>query len=192
MNRMQFESWLVSHPESILMDPRHLLDRCELEVGEHAHEIAWRHASGVASGCLQRFERTFGLPASENFVAKEVCGEVVRALRHHGPHVEQVSEDEWLSRAILDSMTAEARSQLHDWLAELAEQEEQAAWQEIIYFTKHMARSLIAHSQLSNALEWDLERSYPKLARRVIEKLIQEFDQHGRDAGNHAPSWDTP
>jgi hypothetical protein len=109
MNRTQFETWLVSHPESVFTDAHRLLDRCEAEIGEHAHALAWKHAGEVAIECLHRFERTFGLPASETFVAREVCVEVARALRHDGIHVESITEEEWLSRAILDALSPEAR-----------------------------------------------------------------------------------
>lgn len=190
MNRMQFESWLASHPDSVVVDPRQLLDRCEVEVGEHAHELAWRHAGGVAVECLHRFERAFGLPASETFVAKEVCSEVARELRQHGPHVDRVTEEEWLSRAVLGALGREARSPLRSWLVELAEQEEQAAWQEIVRFTKRAARDLIAEARLSDRLEWDLDRSYPRVARRVIEMLIREFDQRGHRASHQSLPWD--
>jgi hypothetical protein len=35
---------------------------------------------------------------------------------------------------------------------------------------------------MNDALEWDLEHSYPKLARRVIELLMHEYDRHGVEA----------
>jgi hypothetical protein len=182
MKRIDIEAWLTTHPTTIHRPARALLDACEAEVRHHAHELAWQHARERAEESLHRFEGGSGMPASEAFVAREVCHAIARDLKHHEPHVERMSEEEWLGRRILEALDPEARPILHDWLLELAEKEEHEVWQEIVSFTHQLARELVLDLEMTNALEWDFERSYPRLAARVLELVIQQFDAQARSA----------
>jgi hypothetical protein len=187
MKRTEIESWLAVHPESIHAPARGLLDRCESEIREHAEELAWTHARQVAEQSLHRFERGFGLPASEVFVTREVCHEIARELRRHEPHVDRRMESEWVSLAVLEALDPSARRMLRDWLFDVAEQEEHRTWLEIVAFTHKVARALIREARMTRTLDWDFDRSYPRLAARVTEMLIHEFEAHARDAGHRAP-----
>lgn len=182
MNRLDLESWLDHHPDSTLAPPHDLIDRCEVEVRHHAEVIAWKQALRVAAESLGRFEGHFGLPASETFVTREVCHEVARELKRREPHLERIDEREWLSRSTLDSIEPEARMVLREWLSELAAKEEHRVWREIVSFTHHVARALIDKSHMTGELEWDMERTYPRLARRATQLLLREFAIHLRES----------
>jgi len=178
MNRHDVESWLEHHPTLVHANPKALLNRCEREVRSHTHRDAWKHAREVTEESLHRFERVFGLPASDVFVTREVCHEIAREMRHQEPHLEATSEAELVSRSVLDALDPQAREKLREWLMELAEKEEHAVWLEIVRFTDHMARSLIRDAGMTRALEWDFDHSYPRVAARVAKLMMQEFEAH--------------
>ena len=182
MNRVDLETWLDRHPGSIDSPTHALIDRCEAEVHRHAEVVAWKHALRIATTSLRRFDGRFGLPASETFVTREVCHEVARELKRHEPQLERIDETEWLSRSILDSIDPQARMVLREWLRELAEKEEHRAWQQIVAFTHHVASALIAKAHMTGNLDWDFERSYPRLATRVTKMLLREYALHLRDS----------
>ena len=142
MQRTDLETWFTHHPDSIHTDPAVLLDQCESEVRDHAHRDAWIHAKEIAEESLHRFERVFGLPASDIFVTREVCHEIARELRRNEPHPEDDAV-EWVGSGVLEALDSDARRLLQGWLKELAAKEEHSAWREIVYFTDHLARSLI-------------------------------------------------
>ena len=182
MHRVELESWLNRHPDTILATTHELIDRCEVEVHHHAEIIAWKHALKVATASLRRFDGRFGRPASETFVTREVCHEVARELKRHEPQLERIDETEWLSRSILGSIEPEARMVLRDWLRELAEKEEHRAWQEVVSFTHHVASALIQKAHMTGELDWDFERSYPRVATRVTRMLLREYAVHLRES----------
>ena len=182
MNRVELESWFNRHPGSTYAPTNDLMDRCEVEVHNHAEVVAWKHALKVATASLRRLDGHFGLPASETFVAREICHEVARELKRHEPQLDRIDETEWLSRSILDSIDPQARMVLRDWLRELAEKEEHRIWQQIVSFTHHVACALIAKAHMTGDLEWDFDRSYPRLATRVTQMLLREFAVHLRDS----------
>lgn len=182
MNRNALEGWLDRHQDSILAPSRHLIDRCEVEIRNHAEVVAWKHALKIATTNLRRFDGRFGLPASETFVTREVCHEIARDLKRHEPHLERIDASEWLSRGTLESIDPEARSMFRDWVRELAEKEEHRVWREIVAFTHHVARALIDKAHMTGRLEWDLERSYPRIATQVTQMLLREYAIHLRDS----------
>lgn len=182
MNRNALESWLDHHQDLILAPSRNLIDRCEVEIRNHAEVVAWKHALRIATTNLRRFDGRFGLPASETFVTREVCHEIARDLKRHEPHLEQIDESEWLSRSTLESIDPDARMMIRDWVRELAEKEEHRVWREIVAFTHHVARALIEKAHLTGRLEWDLERSYPRIATQVTQMLLREYAIHLRDS----------
>jgi hypothetical protein len=178
MERIDMERWLAGHPRSIHDDPQRLLDRCEAEAKDHARHDAWLHAREVAEDCLHRFERRFGLPASDVFVTREVCHEIARELKTHEPSPDDRVADSWVSPAVLDAFEPEARSLLRDWLEGLAEREEHATWREIVRMTDHIAKSLIRAGHMTDQCDWDLEHAYPRVAERVVRMLIEEYEAH--------------
>lgn len=185
MNRNDVDQWLAEHPDTIHVEtserPGDLLKECEERVRTYAHRDAWVHARQVAEEALRRFEGSFGLPASEPFVTREVCHEIARELRRHEPHPDNIEGDEWIRHVLVDKLDPEARDMLRQWLSEFAEKEEHAVWKEIVYFTDHLARTLIKQGQMNEALTWDFERSYSRVAARVSRMLIQEFEAHTLD-----------
>lgn len=178
MERHDLETWFASHPQSISTHPDSLLDLCETEIRAHAHRDAWIRAKEIAQESLHRFERIFGLPASDVFVTREVCHEIARELKRHEPHPDDLTAARWVRAAPLDALDGEARRMMADWLRELAEKEEHAAWREIVYFTDHLARKLIDGSQMTRQVDWDFEHTYPRVAARVARMLIREFESH--------------
>lgn len=178
MERIEIETWFTEHPEAIATSSSELLDASERAVRHHAHHDAWIHARDVARHMLSRFDHGFGLPASESFVTREVCHELARELRHNEPHLDELREDEWVQSEWLRQLSPEGRSMLRTWIKDLAEREEHETWTEIVHFTDHLARKLIRDGRLSNRLEWDMERTYPRLAARVARMLIHEFELH--------------
>lgn len=178
MKRIDLEKWFAHHSESFHIEPRELLDQCEAGVRDYAHRDAWIHARDIAEQSLHRFERIFGYPAGDVFVTREICHEIARELRHHEPNPFDLEGCEWIGRPVLDSVDPELQHMLRDWLAELAAREEHTAWREIVYFTDHLARTLIDKERMSNQADWDLEHTYPKVASRVIRMIMGEFDAH--------------
>ena len=181
MNRIDIERWLDQHHESVRESPREVLARYETDLRRHAREVAWRHAREIAEHALRRFRSGFGLPASEGFVARELCHEMARELSHHEPHPDHpVPEGEWIEPDTLALLEPDARTKLAEWLEECADREEHAAWMEIVAFTDHFAATLIRRAHMTRDLSWDFDRSYPKLATRIGEMILREFEDHAR------------
>ncbi len=177
MDRTEIERWLDQHHDSIHLPANDVLDRCETDVRHHARELAWQHARHVVESCLHRYQRSFGLPASEGFVAREVCPEIARELRHHEPHpAHPIPESEWLDARTLAALETDARTMVAEWLDSLADRAEHQAWLEIVTFTDHFAETLIRRAHMTGELSWDFDRSYPKLAARICELILAEFD----------------
>lgn len=176
MERIEIETWFSNHPESIRTRPRLLLDRCESEIRGHARSDAWLHARDIAETSLHRYEVTFGLPASEVFVAREVCHEVARELVRHEPHPDAALAESWVGEAVLAELDDEARRILREWFGSIAEREEHETWRAIVRYTAHLARQLIRNEGMSGRLAWDLDHTYPQVAARVTRMLIHEFE----------------
>lgn len=181
MDRIDIERWLDQHHDSVRGRSSDVLDRYETDVRHHAREVGWRHAREIADRSLRRFRSGFGLPASERFVAQELCHELARELRHHEPHPSHpVPESEWLGRDTLAALGPDARAKLAEWLEELADREEHEAWKEIVSFTDHFASTLIRRAHMTRELTWDFDRSYPRLAEKIGSMILREFEDHVR------------
>ena len=85
MERRELEAWLRKNPPPSRVEVRDLLDRCEEAAKRHAREDAWLAAKSFALGRAERWEREWSPPASERFVAGEVCHELAYELAHHEP-----------------------------------------------------------------------------------------------------------
>lgn len=178
MDRQDVERWLSRHPESVHADPRQILDRCERELRVIVEEDAWLHAKEIAERHLQHWAGAFGLPASDDFVAREVCHELARELRHHEPM--PGAEATRLREAALRALDPPAREMLQGWLDELARKEEHRAWLEVVHFTDHLASRLSRLGELSPEANWDFQHSYPRTAERITRMLIREYEVHAR------------
>jgi hypothetical protein len=153
-----------------------LRERCERQVRSHAEEEAWQRARAIAEQHLQHWAGSFGIPASDAFVAQEVCHELARELRRREP--EPVAEAQRLSEAVLRALDPATRERLRGWLIELARREEHRAWLEVVNFTDHLARNLIRGGELTPELHWDFDHSYSRTAERVTRMLIREYETH--------------
>ncbi len=153
-----------------------LRERCERQVRSHASEDAWQRAREIAEEHLHHWEASFGIPASDAFVAQEVCHELARELRRREP--EPGAEARRVSEAVLRALDPPARERLRDWLLDLARREEHRAWLEVVEFTDHLARNLIREGELKPDLRWDFEHSYSRTAERVTRILIREYEAH--------------
>ena len=178
MERDDVERWLERHREAVHADPHTLLDRCEREVRERTERDAWSHAAEIAEERLHAFEDTFALPASDAFVAREVCHELARELRRREPAVDESSLTDLVSRSVLQALDEPARVQMRTWLLELAQKEEHRAWLEIVRFTHQLARSLSRGGGASRELAWDFDHSYARTAARVASILVEEYEAH--------------
>lgn len=176
MERLDVENWIAGHPDSIRTEASRLLDTCEFEVRSHAKQDAWVHACEIAEASLRRFERVFGLPASDTFVTREVCHEIARELKHHEPHPDEAECAAWVSRALMESVDQDARRMLQAWIKDLGTREEHEVWRSIVAFADHLARKLIRDSQMTSDLDWDFDHSYPRVAARVARMMIHEFE----------------
>lgn len=179
MQRQELVRWLEGHPENVHTDPARLLDRCERALRSEVEEGAWLRAKEIAERHLHHWEGSFGLPASDDFVAREVCHELARELRHHEPR--PIGEVQRVADAVMGSVDASALELLREWLDELARKEEHRAWLEVVHFTDHLA-SRLAHQgvPLSSEAEWDFRHSYPRTAERITRMLIVEYELHAR------------
>jgi len=180
MERQDVVQWLERHPESVHTDPNRLLDRCEHELRGQVAEGAWRHAKEIAERHLQHWEGSFGLPASDDFVAREVCHELARDLRHHEPL--PTAEVRRVSDAVLGTLDPPALELLREWLGELARKEERKTWLEVVHFTDHLASRLAREGGLSVDATWDFRHSYPRTAERITRMLILEYELHAKGA----------
>lgn len=181
MQRQELAQWLEGHPESIRTDPNRLLDRCERELRNEVEEGAWLRAKEIAERHLHYWAGSFGLPASDDFVAREVCHELARDLRHHEPR--PTAEVQHVTDAVMGTVDPSALELLREWLDELARTEEHRAWLEVVRFTDHLASRLARQGMpFSSDANWDFRHSYPRTAERITRMLILEYEQHAKRA----------
>jgi hypothetical protein len=179
MERLEVEDWIAHHPQSVHADPNALLDRGEHVVRGRAHLDAWVHAIEIAQKSLRGFRGAHGYPASDSFVAREVCHEIARELKHHEPP--PVDPSQSISRSLLDALDPDAQRMFLGWLNDLAEREEHSTWRKIVRFTNHRANALILKAHLSDRYDWDLDHRYSLVAARVLKMLIADFEVHVKE-----------
>jgi hypothetical protein len=177
MNRTQIRSWFEAHPGAVHGNLDDLLQCCEREVRRNAGQAAWQHAHEIAEGRLHDWETAPGMPASEAFVAREVCHRFASELRGRWPHVEAGDEDRLAGPEILDRCIPEAREPMRQWIHDLAEQEEHRTWVEILRFTDRRGSTLVKEGRVSDELTWDIERSYSRAAQKVMELLLRDYER---------------
>lgn len=180
MERRDLEQWIEAHPNAVHAESKALLDRGEHDALEHAHKDAWIRARAVAMQRLREFQTSHGYPASDAFVAREICHELARELKLHEPDLDDSTQgaEEWVSRRILEPLEPEARRLFVDWIHELADKEEHSTWREIVRYTDHRAKDLIREEHLTDECEWDIDHRYSIVAARVLKMLIADFEAH--------------
>jgi hypothetical protein len=180
MERTDLETWMTKHPESIHTESKPLLDRGEHDALDHAHRDAWVQAKAIAQKRLREYQTSYGYPASEAFVTREICHDLARELKLNEPEPDDPSHggEEWVSRSLLDPLEPDAKQKFVDWLHELAKREEHSTWSEIVRYTDRRAKTLIREEHFTDQCEWDPDHRYSLVAARVLRMLIADFEAH--------------
>jgi len=177
MERVDIEKWFRVHPPASRVEVKELLDRCESAVRRHAQEDAWLAARDYARQRAHEWESEFGLPASEQFVTREVCDELSWELAHHEPVVQRGAEDHLVGGAVRQALAPDEWEVIRPWVLEQAAAEEHRTWMEIVRFTHRRAREIIRRNRFTLDAPWDEDasHSYSTIAAHVAEILSREF-----------------
>lgn len=177
MNRLQLITWLRGHPEAIHSNPDELLDRCERSVRSRAAEEAWLRAKSIIEEQARAWESAWGSPATEAYVAREVCHELAGELRHRLPALEPGSEERLAGDGVLEVVEPEAQELLRAYIHDLALAEEHRVWLEIVHYTNGRGRTLVREGRVSRELTRDPNHHYAKMAEKVTRILAEEYEQ---------------
>lgn len=175
MDRTELERWFRDHPPESRVDLKELLDRCEAAARRHAREDAWLAAKRWALGRARRWEGEWSPPASEHFVAIEVCHEMAWELAHHEPVVQESDGEHLAGGPVLEALSPEAWEKIRSWVVELAAAEEHATWSQVVRFTDRRARSLIREEGLTRDVGWDADHRYSAIAAHVARLLAHDY-----------------
>lgn len=179
MRRDEILSWLEEHRAAIHGDPGDLVERCERAVRRHATEAAWVAAKDWAERRRREFAaESWGFPASDAFVASEVCHQIAWELAHHEPELPPDSEERLAGGPLRRALEEEAWREVAPWIREIASEQEHAVWREIVRFTHRRARSLVRERHLSRDCDPDHARHYPEIAAEIADALAQDYSQH--------------
>ena len=179
MTREQVLHWFEEHRAAIHGDPDELVERCERAVRRHATEAAWLAAKAWAERRRRDFEaETWGNPASDAFVAAEVCHQIAWELAHHEPQVATGSEERLMGGPLRRALDDDAWREVAPWILELAAAQEHATWREIVRFTHRRARTLVQERHLSHDCDPDHARHYPEIAAEVAGALARDYSLH--------------
>jgi hypothetical protein len=179
MTRKEILEWLRAHGEAVHGDPEEILERAEREARRRAAEAAWLHAKQIAEGEVERWkDRSHGLHAREDWVAREFCQELARELKRLEPHPEAGGEERWVGEETLSAVEREARDQLRAWLRDVVGEEEHRVWRDVVRFTAARARSLVREGAVSTEGRWELTHSYAETAARLAALLAHDYETH--------------
>lgn len=176
MDRAAMLQWIEGHPGAVHGEPADVTIRCEAEVRRHAQEDAWLAARAYVDSRVKNWQDEWGLPASEEYVAKEICHQIAHELKRHEPSVDGESDEHFVGVNLVAEFEPEARDILHKWIHDVAAEAEHRAWLEVIRFTDHHARELINKAHLSRSLEWDMEDNFSQKAARIAHLLAEEYE----------------
>ena len=128
MPRKDVLDWLNQHPDAADTDPEEALEEVELEVKQHAKELAWLAAKRIAEDKRRYWaQRTHAMHCPEHWAVKEFCYELAREMKHQEPKPAAGSEPEFVSELRLHPFQPEARQRLLAWVHDLAANEEHRA-----------------------------------------------------------------
>jgi hypothetical protein len=182
MERSKILDFARSHPGAIHGDATHFVDETERVVRRNAEARAWLHAKRLIERHIAEFEQGAGLPASEAFVAKEVCHELARELRHAEPHVDAGSEDRIAGPGVMREVEKEALPLVRGFVHDVAEEAEHRAWGDVVRFTDGRGRALERDHVVSSDITWDMSRHYSVTAAKVLRILAQQCADRARAA----------
>jgi hypothetical protein len=183
MERSRILDFARTHPGAIHGDAGQFVDFTEREVRRHAEAEAWLHAKRVIERHIAEFEQDSGMPASEAFVAREVCHELARELRHVEPRIDAGSEDRLAGPGVLNEIEPEAQLLVRGFVHDVAQEAERRTWREVVRYAGGRGRSLVRDHVLSTDLTWDMERHYAVTAAKVLRILAAECEERARRAG---------
>ena len=175
MDRHGVESYFRTNPPANRLDVNELLDHCERAARRHAREDAWLAAKAYALERAKRWQSEWSPPASEHFVANEVCHELAWELEHHEPAVPPGAEEHLVGRPVRELLPEEAWQVLGTWVRELAAAEEHQAWREIVRYTDRSARHIIEQQGFTRESGWDEQHQYAAIAAHVARILAREY-----------------
>jgi hypothetical protein len=175
MNRRDVLHWFDEHPSAIHDDPHSLVSRCERCVRRHAMEDAWLAAKAYVAERAHTWVSEWSPPASEAFVAREICHRLAYELRTHEPEVPDGAEDHLAGGSVVDRLDPEAWEILRPWVRELARDEEHRTWLQIVRFTDRRGGSLIREHGLTRERGWDERHRYTAIAAHVADILAREY-----------------
>jgi hypothetical protein len=178
MERRHVLDWLRQHPEAVHGAPEEVMTRCDEEVHEHASEDAWIAAKQVASQQERYWHDATGAPASEAFVAREVCRRLAGELRRSEPTPPEGHEAHFVDADVLGALEPEARALLLRYVHDLARVEEHQAWLQVVQFTRAFGKVLAHSGGYSSATDFGHTRLYAETAERVMHRLVEEYERH--------------
>jgi hypothetical protein len=180
MKRDDVLDWMRSHRESVHGDPEQILGRAEREARHHAAEHAWLYAKRIAlREAASWHECSLGSHAAEDAVAREVCHDLARELRHLEPQPDR-DPVRLLESETLAALEQDAAAQMRPWIGDVAGEEEHKVWKEIVRFTHERASELIREGSMSTTSGWEDTHSYSETAERLASILALDFEQHAR------------
>jgi hypothetical protein len=178
MERRHVLDWLRHHPDGVHGAPEEVLTRCDEEVHEHASEDAWLAAKAIAADRERYWHDAWGAPASEAFVAREVCRELAGALRRSEPTPAEGQAAHFVDDDVLGALEPEARALLLRYVHDLARVEEHHAWRQVVQFTRAFGTALVRGGGFSQATDFEHARLYAATAERVMHRLVEEYERH--------------
>ena len=179
MERENVLRWLREHPEAVHGNAEEILTRCEPVVRRHAREDAWIAAKRYVLERRVEWAEHQGAHASEEYVAREVCGKLAYELQHHEPEVQPGDEDHLAGGVLKAAMEPEGWEHLRGpGSVEVAREQEHETWGEIVRYTRKRARDLIREHHLSTESDFDHTRCYGEIAPRIADLLARDFSRH--------------
>ncbi len=175
MDRHDVQTWLEEHPEAREGDPAALVEKCERAVRRHAIEDAWLAAKAFATERAREWEKDWSPPASEDFVAREICHQLAWELRRHEPEVGAADADHLAGGPVMEALAPAGQRVVAAWVRDLATLEEHLAWEEIVRFTDHHGPTLIRENGMTRELGWDEGHRYSVIAAHVLDLLAREY-----------------
>jgi len=179
MKREEMLDWMRAHREAIHGDPERILERAEHDACRHAAQHAWRHAKAIAEDEAESWGHCSpGSHAAEDTVARELCHDLARELRHREPHLD--GDEALLDDDTLAALDEEARAQLRAWIGEIAGTEEHRIWHDVVRFTHGRAETLIREGAMSRTTGWDGTHFFSETAVRLAHILAHDYEEQAR------------
>jgi hypothetical protein len=170
--------WLKSHPQTVHGDAAAVVSRCEYEVKRHAQADAWRCAREYMSHRRELWEKRGGYPISRSsFVAKELCQLFAHELAALHPRVDDGSERSLAGEGVVGLLEPSAWEEVRDWVHDLALEEEEKTWKQVVKFTRRSARGLPEQREGMEA-DWDTpDGTYGHAAAVIAAQLMDEYER---------------